>query len=196
MAPITTAVRARRWRMLSVCGPRRSAFALRSLTWRMQPRELALFAGHGGGLLGSILLGWRTVCAVEIDPFCIAGLLRRQSGGMLDRFPIWDDVRSFDGRPWRGSIDVISGGFPCQGISAAGSKLGLADVRSGLWSEYARIIGEVRPRKVFIENSPHLRTRGLVTVLQDLAVLGYGWTGLEPLETDRFQAFLRWHGGC
>lgn len=136
-------------------------------------RELALFAGAGGGILGGLLLGWRTVCAVEIDPYCRSVLLARQRDGLLGRFPIWDDVRTFDGNPWRGCVDVISGGFPCQDISAAGRGAGLAGARSGLWREFARIIGEVRPAHVFIENSPLLRTRGLVTILQDLAGLGF-----------------------
>lgn len=136
-------------------------------------RELALFAGAGGGILGGLLVGWRTVCAVEIDPYCRSVLLARQRDGHLGGFPIWDDVCTFDGKPWRGCVDVISGGFPCQDISAAGRGAGLAGARSGLWREFARIIGEVRPAHVFIENSPLLRTRGLVTVLQDLADLGF-----------------------
>lgn len=136
-------------------------------------RELALFAGAGGGILGGKLLGWRTVCAVEIDAYCRSVLLARQRDGHLPRFPIWDDVRTFDGRSWRGSVDVISGGFPCQDISAAGRGAGLAGSRSGLWRDFARIIGEARPAYVFIENSPLLRTRGLVTVMQDLAGMGF-----------------------
>jgi len=136
-------------------------------------RELALFAGAGGGILGGLILGWRTVCAVEIDPYCRSVLLARQRDGHIGEFPIWDDVSTFDGESWRGHVDVISGGFPCQDISAAGHGAGLAGARSGLWREFARIIGEVRPAHVFIENSPLLRTRGLVTVLQDLAGLGY-----------------------
>jgi DNA (cytosine-5)-methyltransferase 1 len=136
-------------------------------------RELALFAGAGGGILGGLLLGWRTVCAVEIDAYCRSVLLARQRDGMLQRFPIWDDVCTFDGRPWRGHVDVISGGFPCQDISSAGSRLGLAGKRSGLWSEFARIIGEVRPVHAFVENSPDLTNRGLDVVLGDLASLGY-----------------------
>lgn len=75
--------------------------------------ELALFAGAGGGILGGHLLNWRTVCAVEIEPFCAAVLAKRQEDGYLPPFPIWDDVSTFDGKPWRGKIDVISGGFPC-----------------------------------------------------------------------------------
>lgn len=64
--------------------------------------ELALFAGAGGGILGGLLLGWRTVCAVEIDPFARSVLLARQRDGLLEPFPVWDDVRTFDGEPWRG----------------------------------------------------------------------------------------------
>ena len=136
-------------------------------------RELALFAGAGGGILGGLLLGWRTVCAVELDAYCRSVLLARQRDGLLHRFPIWDDVQTFDGLPWRGHVDVVSGGFPCQDISAAGRGAGLAGARSGLWRDFARIIGEVRPAYALIENSPLLRTRGLVTVLQDLAGLGF-----------------------
>jgi DNA (cytosine-5)-methyltransferase 1 len=119
------------------------------------------------------LLGWRTICAVELNPHCQRVLLTRQRDGLLPRFPIWDDVRTFDGNPWRGHVDVISGGFPCQDISSAGRGAGIDGSRSGLWSEFARIIGEVRPAWVLIENSPHLRTKGLVRVLKNLAELGY-----------------------
>ena len=135
--------------------------------------ELALFAGAGGGILGGKLLGWRTVCAVELDSYARRVLLARQADGCLDRFPIWDDVRTFDGKPWHGNVDVISGGFPCQDISAAGKGAGITGSRSGLWSEMARIIGEVRPRYVFVENSWLLIHRGLAVVLGDLASLGY-----------------------
>lgn len=123
--------------------------------------------------MGGALLGWRTVCAVELDAYCRDVLLMRQRDGVLPRFPIWDDVRSFDGKPWRGHVDVISGGFPCQDISSAGKRAGITGARSGLWGEFARIIGEVGPRYVFVENSPDLATRGLGTVLGDLAALGY-----------------------
>ena len=135
--------------------------------------ELALFAGAGGGLLGSRLLGWRTRCAVEIDAYARRVLLARQRDGHLEPFPIWDDVCTFDGRPWRGSIDVVSGGFPCQDISAAGKGAGLAGDRSGLFFEMLRIVKQVQPRFVFAENSPNLRTRGLITVIKELKRLGY-----------------------
>lgn len=136
-------------------------------------RELALFAGVGGGILGGKLLGWRTVCAVERDQYAATVLAQRQNDGHLEAFPIWDDVQTFDGRPWRGIVDVISGGFPCQDISAIGKGKGIAGERSGLWRHMARIISEVAPQIVFVENSPNLRTRGLDVVLSDLARLGF-----------------------
>lgn len=136
-------------------------------------RELALFAGAGGGILGGRLLGWRTVCAVEIDPHCQRVLMQRQNDGILHPFPIWDDVRTFDGRPWRGVVDVVSGGFPCQDISIAGHGRGIDGERSGLWKEMRRIISEVRPRFVLVENSPAITIRGGCRVVGDLAALGY-----------------------
>ncbi|KIQ57754.1 DNA cytosine methyltransferase [Pseudomonas fluorescens] len=135
--------------------------------------ELALFAGSGGGILGGHLLGWRTVCAVERDAYSAQVLAQRQNDGALPAFPIWSDVCSFDGRPWRGLVDVVSGGFPCQDISAAGNGAGIDGERSGLWREMARIIGEVRPAKAYLENSPLLVGRGLAVVLGDLAQMGY-----------------------
>ena len=135
--------------------------------------ELALFAGAGGGILGGHLLGWRTVCAVERDAYAAQILAQRQNDGCLRPFPIWSDVTTFDGRPWRGLVDVVSGGFPCQDISAAGRGAGLSGQRSGLWSEMARVIGEVRPRYVYVENSPMLTSRGLGVVLGDLAEMGF-----------------------
>ena len=135
--------------------------------------ELALFAGAGGGLLGGKLLGWRPVCAVENNRYAASVLLARQNDGSLPPFPIWDDVCTFDGKPWKGIVNVISGGFPCQDISSAGKGAGIEGKRSGLWKHMARIIGEVEPTFVYIENSPLLRTRGLGVVLQDLAKMGY-----------------------
>lgn len=132
-----------------------------------------LFAGAGGGILADILLGHNPIGAAEIEEYPRKVLLQRQRDGHLPKFPIWDDVCTLDGRPWRGSVDVLCGGFPCQDISAAGKGAGIAGARSGLWKEYARLIGEMRPRFVFAENSPLLRTRGLGVVLEDLAALGY-----------------------
>jgi DNA (cytosine-5)-methyltransferase 1 len=142
--------------------------------------ELHLFAGAGGGILGGMLLGHTTVCAVEIEPYCRKVLLQRQRDGILPRFPIWDDVRTFDGTPWRGKVDVVCGGFPCTDISSArtnnhinGKQRGLDGESSGLWFEMERIIEEVQPRFVFVENSPNLRTKGLFRIIEGLGRLGY-----------------------
>lgn len=147
-------------------------------------RELALFAGAGGGILGGKLLGWRTVCAVERDAYAAQVLAQRQNDGILEAFPIWSDVQTFDGRPWNGIVDVISGGFPCQDISVAGRGAGIEGARSGMWKEFLRIIGDIRPRFVYVENSPMLTSRGLGVVLGDLAEAGYDteWTCLSAAE--------------
>jgi DNA (cytosine-5)-methyltransferase 1 len=135
--------------------------------------ELSLFAGAGGGILGGKLLGWNTVCAVEWEPYPASILVARQNDGLLSPFPIWDDVQTFDGKPWKGIVDVVSGGFPCQDISSAGKGEGITGERSSMWKHMARIIGEVQPTYVFAENSPLLPRRGLEVVLEDLASMGY-----------------------
>ena len=167
-----------------------------------QLNELALFAGAGGGILGGNLLGWRTICAVEWEPYPASVLCVRQNEGLLPPFPIWDDIQTFDGKPWRGIVDVVSGGFPCQDISAAGKGAGLDGERSGMWREMARVICEVRPRFVFVENSPMLTSRGLGAVLGDLASMGFDarWGVLGAADVganhqrDRIWIVAKWHG--
>ena len=136
-------------------------------------RELSLFTGAGGGLLGTHLLGWRTVCAVEWEPYCQAVLLARQADGILERFPIWDDVRTFKGADWRGKVDVITAGFPCQPFSTAGKRKGEADERN-MWPDTIRVIREVGPEWCLLENVPGLVTSGYFgTILRDLAEAGF-----------------------
>lgn len=164
--------------------------------------ELALFAGAGGGILGGKLLGWRTVCAIEWESYPASVLCARQNDGLLLPFPIWDDVQTFDGKPWAGIVDVVSGGFPCQDISAAGKGAGIDGERSGMWGEMARIIHEVRPRFVFVENSPMLTSRGLGRVLGDLATMGFDarWGVLGAADVganhqrDRIWIVAKWRG--
>jgi DNA (cytosine-5)-methyltransferase 1 len=146
--------------------------------------ELALFAGSGGGIIGGHLLGWRTICAVERDAYAAAVLAQRQNDGILEAFPIWSDVTTFDGKPWAGIVDIISGGFPCQDISVAGKGAGITGQRSGMWKEFLRIICDIQPRFVFVENSPMLTSRGLGVVLGDLASAGYDteWMCLSAAE--------------
>ena len=132
-----------------------------------------LFAGAGGGILADLLLGHNPVGACEIEEYPREVLLARQRDGILPGFPIWDDICTLDGKPWRGKVDVVCGGFPCQDISIAGNGDGIDGEKSGMWGEMARIISEIRPRYVFVENSPMLVGRGLARVLGDLAKMGY-----------------------
>src|SRR5512139_2412547 len=115
-----------------------------------QLRVLDLFSGIGGFSLGLERAGMRTVAFCEIDPFC-----RRVLAKHWPDVPCYDDVRTVTADRLRtdgiGPIDAICGGFPCQDISLAGKGAGLDGKRSGLWFEYARIIGELRPRYVIVE---------------------------------------------
>jgi DNA (cytosine-5)-methyltransferase 1 len=129
--------------------------------------ELALFAGAGGGILGGKLLGWRTVCAVEIEPYPASVLMQRQNEGFLPPFPIWDDVCTFDGKPWQGIVDVVSGGFPCQPFSTATHGIKTA---TDLWPEMLRIVQDVRPKYIFAEN---VSCKAIRKAAEDCRKLGY-----------------------
>ena len=157
-------------------------------------RELHLFAGAGGGILGGMLLGHTPVGAVEIDPFARAVLHARQADGSLPDFPIYDDVRTFDGTQWRDRVDIIAGGFPCQDLSVAGKGAGIDGARSGLWWEMLRVIREARPRYVFLENVPAITGRGLDRVLGSLADLGLDaeWLVLSAADAGAPHLRKRW----
>lgn len=138
-------------------------------------RVLSLFTGAGGLEVATKLAGgFKTVAYVEYEKYAQDVLVQRIQDGVLDRAPIWPDVRTFDAKPWRGSVDVVVGGFPCQDVSQAGKRTGLKEGnRSGLWSEYARIICEVEPKFVLIEN-----VRGLLSshnVYCEFCRFGVGW---------------------
>lgn len=130
--------------------------------------ELSLFTGAGGGLLASMLLGHNIVCAVERDEYCIEVLIQRQNERTLSPFPVWDDICTFDGRPWRGTVDLVSGGFPCQAFSSAAR--GRNIVEKDLWGEMRRVIREVCPRVIFAEN---VSERAILQAQEDLLLLGY-----------------------
>lgn len=129
--------------------------------------ELALFAGDGGGILASHLLGIRTICAVEWREHSRNVLARRQLDGCLPRFPIWDDIRTFDGRPWESRADIVSGGFPCQAFSTAAAGRNNAD---DLWPEMRRVVADVAPRFVFAEN---VSSEAIEKAASDLCAMGY-----------------------
>lgn len=149
--------------------------------WSYGFRELSLFSGAGGGLLGTkYFLGWRTVGYVEWNDYCQRVIKARIDDGLLDDAPIWDDVKTFDGKPWRGLVDVITAGFPCQPFSQAGKQMAADDERN-MWPDTIRIIREVKPSWVFLENVPGLIHTGyIVTVLDGLAQAGY--KALPPLK--------------
>lgn len=130
-------------------------------------RFVSFFAGLGGLDIALESLGCVTVGQVELEPHCRRVLEARWPG-------VWrgGDITVVDPE-WIPEADIWCGGFPCQGVSAAGKGRGLDDARSGLWHVWARLIAARRPRWVFIENSPLLRTRGLNRVLADLHGAGY-----------------------
>ncbi len=143
----------------------------------MAPRPfnvLSVCSGGAGLDLGVMLAepGARVVAFVEREAFAAAVLVARMADEALHPAPVWDDVVSFDGEPWRGVVDCLTAGFPCQPWSVAGRRRGLADER-WLWPEIVRILREVGPAIVFLENVPGLVAEGLGHVLGDLAGLGF-----------------------
>lgn len=135
-------------------------------------RVLDLFSGIGGFSLGLERTGgFETVAFCEIDPFC-----RRVLAKHWPHVRQYEDVRELTAKQLKAdgiAPDVICGGFPCQDISTAGKGAGIDGERSGLWKEYARLIGELRPQYVIVENVAALLARGLHRVLGDLASIGY-----------------------
>ncbi len=169
----------------------------------MALRAIELFAGAGGLALGLSGVGARTVCYVEREAYAAAILVARMEDGGLAPAPVWSDVRTFDGAPWRGVVDLIAGGFPCNNVSSNGDKTGLDGEHSGLWREFVRIVRQVGPRLVFVENVADLTHRGLGDVLGDLAALGFdaewlclpAWLAGAPQRRDRIFVLAYAHDG-
>ena len=135
---------------------------------------LSLCSGAGGLDLGLTIAmpGYRTVGHVERETYAAAILVARMEEKALDPAPVWDDVASFDGRPWRGVVDIVTAGYPCQPFSVAGKRRGADDPRH-LWPHVARIIGEVEPPFVFLENVAHHLRLGFPEVAGGLVGMGY-----------------------
>jgi len=132
---------------------------------------LDLFSGIGG--IGLALEPWvRTVAYCERERYAQGVLLSRMQSGEIDTAPIWDDVTTLKG-DMLPKIDIIFGGFPCQDLSVAGRGAGLAGERSGLFFEIVRLTRELKPRFVFLENVPAIRTRGLDVVIKEYTEIGY-----------------------
>ena len=164
-------------------------------------RVLDLFSGYGGFALGLRLAGLdaTTVCYVEWDKYCQKVIQQRQRDGLLDDAPIWDDIKSFDGRPWRGCVDLLVAGFPCQPHSVAGKRAGADDDRN-LWPDTLRIISEVGPGIVLLENVPGIlvsdggRPPYGGTVVGELASIGYDaeWRIVSASEAGAPHLRKRW----
>ena len=114
-------------------------------------RELSLYSGAGGGVWGSKLLGWQTVGYVEYDEYCQKVIRQRIDDGLFDRAPIFSDVRTFAdiAHRFRGVVDVITAGFPCQAFSSAARG---RHVEPNLWPTTFKVIDAVRPQYVLLEN--------------------------------------------
>lgn len=135
---------------------------------------LALCAGSGGLELGLslVLPGHRTVCWVERDAYAASSLVARMDDKALDEAPVWSDIVTFDGRPWRGKVDIISAGYPCQPFSASGKRRGAKDPRH-LWPHVRRILEETGAQLLFAENVQGHVSLGLETVWRDLQDMGF-----------------------
>lgn len=151
-------------------------------------RELSLFSGAGGGLLGTHLLGWKPVGYVEFNDYCQRVIRARIDDGILPNAPIFGDIRAFnsDGyaAAYQGMVDVITGGFPCQPFSNAGKQLGADDPRN-MWPSTIDAIRIIRPRYCLLENVAALITNQYFGTIQgDLAQSGYSvrWRRLSAAE--------------
>lgn len=137
-------------------------------------RVLSICAGAGGLDLGIrlALQSSRSVCFVEHEAFAARLLVARMEDGTLDPAPVWTDLRAFDGHPWRGAVDLLAGGIPCQPHSVAGRHKGRDDPRN-LWPDTLRIAKECEAPFVFIENVGGIVNTILREMLADLASAGY-----------------------
>ena len=161
-------------------------------------RTLHLFAGAGGSLYAGLILGWTNIAAVEYMPFRCAVLRARAADGWFPGLVVHEcDITKWNPEEYAGRVDCIAAGWPCQDLSCAGKHAGITGARSGLWSEIVRIAGVIRPRVLFLENSPMLVSTGAVgRVVGDLAGLGYGirWGIVRASDSGAWHARARWFG--
>lgn len=151
-------------------------------------KELSLFSGAGGGLLGTKLLGWAHCGYVEYDDYCQRVIRARIDDGILDDAPIFGDIRAFISEgyadAYKGLVDVVTGGFPCQPFSVAGKGAGEDDPRN-MWPQTLDVLCRVRPRYALLENVPGLLAHGYARrIFGDLAESGFDarWRVLSAAE--------------
>lgn len=154
---------------------------------------LDLFSGIGGLTL-ALMPYVRPLCYCEHDKYCQSVLLSRMSSAEIPLGPIWDDVRTLSPVNLDVPIDIVYGGFPCQDISCAGARKGLEGDRSRLFFELLRLVSDLRPRFVFLENVPAISVRGLERVLLEFTALGYDsrWTIVSAAEVGACHQRDRW----
>jgi len=165
-----------------------------------QLNGLDLFAGIGGfslgirGALERVGIDYRTLCYVENDLPCQQILKSRMLDGVYTFGNIYGDIREFDGKEWRGKIDIITGGFPCQDISLAGNRAGIKGERSGLFFEIWRVVREVRPAIVIMENVPAITSTGYGEITREISASGYHvqWNNLSAAAVGAPHQRNRW----
>lgn len=154
---------------------------------------LSLFSGIGG--IDVALSEYvRPIAYCELDRYCQGVLLSRMADESLPNCPVWNDVTTLDGNIFKGAIDIIYGGFPCQDISVAGHGAGLEGKRSGLFFEIMRLAKEIKPKFIFLENVPAITTRGGLRVVREIAEMGYDcrWCHVSAAEVGARHKRERW----
>ncbi|MEO0368006.1 MAG: DNA cytosine methyltransferase [Pseudomonadota bacterium] len=140
-------------------------------------KELSLFSGAGGGLLGSKLLNWRHCGYVEYNEYCQKIIKQRIKDGLLENAPIFGDIKTFIDEgyadSYKGLVDVVTAGFPCQPFSVSGKQKTTKDERN-MWPETIEVIRRVQPSIAYLENVPGLISTGyIMQVINDLFESGY-----------------------
>ncbi len=169
-------------------------------------KELSLFSGAGGGLLGTKLLGWTHCGYVEYDDYCQRIIKQRIKDGILNRAPIFGDIRKFISEgyadAYQGMVDVVTAGFPCQPFSFAGKRAGQDDSRN-MWPQTIDVIRRVRPQFALLENvSGLLAHKYSQQIFRDLAESGYSarWRVLSAAECGaphkRDRLWIYCHANC
>jgi len=156
---------------------------------------LALCTGYGGIERGleSRIDGFRTVCHVEGEAYAASVLIKKIQEGTIYEAPVWSNVKTFNGEPWRSKVDIITGGFPCQPHSSAGKLLAEEDPRN-LWPDVKRIISEVRPRFLFLENVSNINNTIAPSIVGDLAEMGFesAWCVVRAADVGAPHRRARW----
>lgn len=152
-----------------------------------------LFSGYAG-ITVALSEYVQPIIYCEKEEYAKGILVSRMEDETIPFAPIWNDVTTLDGKQFKGLVDIVYGGFPCQDISVAGKGAGLDGKRSGLFYEVVRICKEASPQFIFLENVPAIRTRGSIEVQEAMAIIGYDcrWCTLSASEVGANHKRERW----